>query len=143
MLGERTYSMCALFPRLTLAGERIQETHSGRCNIVDIACDQGPVMYQCSCRHQAVNHRQRVRDIETPPCLGHTGGDRDNAVTVGMTEMGIASRRESAGDPRRHPAAARAYQLPTANGFWRSRFSRISRRVCGLASWLRVGDVRH
>ena len=103
MLGERTYSMCGLFPRLTLAGERIQETHSGRCNIVDIACDQGPVMYQCSCRHQAVNHRQRVRDIETPPCLGHTGGDRDNAVTVGMTEMGIASRRESTGVPATPP----------------------------------------
>ena len=41
-------------------------------------------MYQCSCRHQAVNHRHGVRDIETAPCLGHAGGDRDDAVAVGV-----------------------------------------------------------
>src|SRR6516225_9551363 len=79
-------SICALFPRLALSGKRIQETHSGRCDIVDIACDQGPVMYQCRCRHQAINHRHGVRDIEAPPCLSYAGGDRDDAVFVGVNQ---------------------------------------------------------
>jgi hypothetical protein len=116
--------------RQTLSGERIQETHSGRCEIAGIARDQDPVMNQGSCRHKAVNYRHGVRDVETPPCLGHPGGDRDDAVAVGVNQSA---------EP---PFEDLSCQLSAANRLWRSRFSWVSRRVCGLGRWLRVGDVR-
>src|ERR1700750_554803 len=43
-------------------------------------------MHQCGCRHQTVNYRHGVRDIETSPCLGYTDGDRYDPVAVGVNQ---------------------------------------------------------
>ena len=44
-------------------------------------------MNQCRRRHQAINDRHGVRDVETSPLLGYPDGDRDKAVAIAVNQL--------------------------------------------------------